>query len=111
MSILLFLVPVALALGHGRRRAGAIGDGVGADAYAAKLAAEASKFTLVHSELQAGINKILRFITWLLIPVGLATIVVQLTLPGVAWNDALLGMAGAPATRRKTAAARRARAD
>lgn len=68
---------------------------VGADAYAAQLAAEASKFTLVHSELQAGINKILRFITWLLIPVGLATIVVQLTLPGVAWNDALLGMAGA----------------
>jgi cation-transporting ATPase E len=68
---------------------------VGADAYAAQLAAEASKFTLVHSELQGGINKILRFITWLLIPVGLATIVVQLTLPGVAWNQAILGMAGA----------------
>ena len=43
---------------------------VGTDAYAAKLTAEASKFTLVKSELQQGINQILRFITWLLIPVG-----------------------------------------
>jgi len=47
---------------------------VGRDSYAAQLAAEASKFTLVKSELQTGINKILRLITWLLIPVGIATI-------------------------------------
>lgn len=47
---------------------------VGADSYAAKLAAEASRFSLAHSQLQAGINKILTYITWVLIPVGLLTI-------------------------------------
>src|SRR5699024_7629399 len=40
---------------------------VGREAYATKLAEEASKFTLIDSELQGGINKILRFITFLLI--------------------------------------------
>ncbi|MGB4630200.1 MAG: cation-translocating P-type ATPase, partial [Propionicimonas sp.] len=54
---------------------------VGHDSYAAQLAAEASKFSLVKSELQQGINKILRLITWLLIPVGAATVWVQ-------WNNA-----------------------
>ncbi len=39
---------------------------VGREAYAAKLAEEASKFTLVKSELRSGINKILQFITYLL---------------------------------------------
>ena len=67
---------------------------VGADAYAAQLTAEASKFTLVHSELQQGINTILKFITWLLIPVGLATIVVQFLITPD-WRQAVLGMAGA----------------
>lgn len=68
---------------------------VGADAYAAQIAAEASRFTLVHSELQSGINRILRFITWLLVPVGLATIWVQLSQPGATWQQAVLRMAGA----------------
>src|SRR6185312_13412049 len=47
---------------------------VGREAYAAKLAEEASKFTLVKSELRTGINTILRFITYLLIPAGLLII-------------------------------------
>lgn len=68
---------------------------VGADAYAAQLMAEASRFTLVRSELQAGINRILRFITFLLIPVGIGTIVVQLLYAGTDWRQALLRMAGA----------------
>lgn len=68
---------------------------VGADAYAAQLAAEASRFTLVHSELQSGINRILRFITWLLVPVGVATIWVQLTQADTTWQQAVLRMAGA----------------
>ena len=67
---------------------------VGADAYAARLTAEASKFSLVKSELQQGINKILRLITWLLIPVGLATIWVQWNQPGV-WQEKVLATAGA----------------
>ncbi len=45
---------------------------VGREAYAAKLAEEASKFTLVKSELRTGINKILQFITYLLLPAGAA---------------------------------------
>ncbi|MBU9763366.1 HAD-IC family P-type ATPase [Mycobacterium sp. TNTM28] len=51
---------------------------VGHEAYAAKLAAEASKFTLVKSELRNGINRILQFITYLLVPAGLLTIYTQL---------------------------------
>ena len=67
---------------------------VGLDSYAAKLTTEASKFSLVKSELQGGINKILRLITWLLIPVGLATVWVQWNQPGT-WQDKVLSMAGA----------------
>ncbi|CAJ1579984.1 HAD-IC family P-type ATPase [[Mycobacterium] wendilense] len=51
---------------------------VGREAYAARLAEEASKFTLVKSELRTGINKILRFVTYLLWPAGLLTIYTQL---------------------------------
>jgi cation-transporting ATPase E len=47
---------------------------VGREAYAAKLADEASKFTLVKSELRSGINTILRVITYLLVPAGVLTI-------------------------------------
>ena len=43
---------------------------VGADAYARKLAAEARRFTLVHSELMDGINRILRYVTWAIGPVA-----------------------------------------
>ncbi|WP_166906387.1 HAD-IC family P-type ATPase [Mycobacterium sp. DL440] len=51
---------------------------VGHEAYAAKLAEEASKFTLVKSELRNGINKILQVITYMLVPAGLLTIYTQL---------------------------------
>lgn len=67
---------------------------VGAASYAAQLAAEAARFTLVHSELRQGINKILRIITWLLIPVGIGSILTQLAHHG-AWREAVLRMAGA----------------
>lgn len=68
---------------------------VGADAYAAKLAEEASKFTLVNSELRSGINQILKFITWLLIPAGLLTIVNQLYISKSGLKSSILGMVGA----------------
>ncbi|MEZ5210927.1 HAD-IC family P-type ATPase [Gordonia sp. PP30] len=68
---------------------------VGADAYAAKLAAEASKFTLVSSELRTGINKILAVITVILIPAGILTIFNQLVISKQQLNDALLGMVAA----------------
>ncbi|MGI5285929.1 HAD-IC family P-type ATPase [Nonomuraea polychroma] len=43
---------------------------VGTDAYAVKLAEEASKFHLAHSELRAGVANFIKYITWLVIPVG-----------------------------------------
>ncbi len=68
---------------------------VGREAYAAKLAEEASKFTLVKSELRNGINKILQFITYLLVPAGLLTIYTQLFTTRADWQDAILRMVGA----------------
>jgi cation-transporting ATPase E len=68
---------------------------VGHEAYAAKLAEEASKFTLVNSELRGGINKILQFITYLLWPAGLLTIYTQLFTTDVGWRRAVLAMVGA----------------
>jgi cation-transporting P-type ATPase E len=68
---------------------------VGHEAYAAKLADEASKFTLVDSELRTGINKILQFITYLLIPAGLLVIYTQLFTTHVGWREAVLRMVGA----------------
>src|SRR6516165_2342979 len=52
--------------------------GVGADAYARKLAAQARRFTLVRSELIAGINQILRYVTWAIPPVAVLLILSQL---------------------------------
>ena len=51
---------------------------VGAEAYARKLAAEARRFSLVHSELVDGINRILRYITWAIVPVAALLLVSQL---------------------------------
>lgn len=68
---------------------------IGADSYAAKLTAEASKFTLVHSELQSGIDKILKVITWVLIPVGIATIIGQITVGESGWRSIVLAVTGA----------------
>ena len=65
---------------------------VGKEAYAAKLAAEANKFTLTDSQLFRGINKILTYISWILIPVGALAIYTQLFVAGDDFNDALLGM-------------------
>jgi cation-transporting P-type ATPase E len=68
---------------------------VGREAYAAKLAEEASKFTLVNSELRSGINKILQFITYLLVPAGLLIIYTQLFTTDAGWRESVLRMVGA----------------
>ncbi len=52
--------------------------GVGAEAYARKLAAQARRFTVVRSELIAGINQILRYVTWAIPPVAVLLVVSQL---------------------------------
>ncbi len=51
---------------------------VGREAYAAQLAEEASRFTLVHSELRSGISTILKYVTWMMIPAALGLVVTQL---------------------------------
>ncbi|MGW2232088.1 cation-translocating P-type ATPase [Streptomyces formicae] len=51
---------------------------VGREAYAARLAEEARKFTLVNSELRNGIDRILRFVTLAIVPAGIALIITQL---------------------------------
>ncbi|BBY24693.1 cation-translocating P-type ATPase [Mycobacterium stomatepiae] len=68
---------------------------VGQAAYAARLAEEASKFTLVKSELRNGINRILQFITYLLVPAGLLTIYTQLFTTRADWRQAVLRTVGA----------------
>ncbi|RRQ28135.1 HAD family hydrolase [Rhodococcus sp. Eu-32] len=68
---------------------------VGRDAYAARLAEEASKFTLVHSELRSGIDRILKFITYLMIPAGALIIYNQLFSSGQSLGPALNGMVAA----------------
>lgn len=44
---------------------------IGADSYAQRLTSEAKGFNIAHSELYEGIGRILRLITWLLIPSAL----------------------------------------
>jgi cation-transporting P-type ATPase E len=51
---------------------------VGADAYANRVVGDARRFELAHSDLMAGINRILRVIQWVIVPVGLLLIVSQL---------------------------------
>ncbi|KJY40198.1 HAD-IC family P-type ATPase [Streptomyces sp. NRRL S-495] len=65
---------------------------VGREAYAAQLAEEASRFTLVKSELRSGIDSILRFITWLLIPTAVGLIISQLAVEGRDWREAVRRM-------------------
>ena len=55
---------------------------VGEKAYGAQLVAEARRFTLARSELRAGIDSILRTITWILIPTALLLAWSQLTRNG-----------------------------
>lgn len=68
---------------------------VGADAYAAQITAQAARFTLVRSELRQGIDSILKFISFVLVPVGLLTIWVQFNQEDATWREMVLRMTGA----------------
>jgi cation-transporting ATPase E len=50
---------------------------VGEDSYAAKLAREARQFRRPRSELERGIDLILRIVTWLIVPAGVALFLAQ----------------------------------
>jgi cation-transporting ATPase E len=64
---------------------------VGADAYAARLASQARRFTLVHSELRVGIDKFLKFMTWVMVPTAAALLASQLLLDNYGVAAALRG--------------------
>ncbi|MBW4029245.1 MAG: HAD-IC family P-type ATPase [Acidobacteria bacterium] len=64
--------------------------GVGADAYARRLTIEARRFTLVHSELIEGTNRILRYVTWAIGPIALALLYSQYH-AGKSLGDAVSG--------------------
>src|SRR6266700_7125275 len=49
--------------------------GVGADAYARQLAAQARRYAPVRSELMNGINQILRYVTWAIGPVAMLLVI------------------------------------
>ncbi|GAB2980203.1 HAD-IC family P-type ATPase [Saccharothrix stipae] len=78
--------------GSGRFRATA----VGADAYASRLTAEARRFTVVRSELVAGTNKLLRWISLMMLVVGPLLLLGQLRSADTdGWQDAMTGAVAA----------------
>lgn len=64
---------------------------IGPDAYARKLAAEARRFTVVHSELVAGINRILRYVTWAIFPTAALLLYSQFAINDEGWREAMTG--------------------
>jgi cation-transporting ATPase E len=64
---------------------------VGRQSYAARLEAEASTFSLARSELMAGINRFLRLITWVIVPVAILLTASQLVYANGAFPDAVAG--------------------
>src|SRR5712675_54679 len=67
---------------------------VGADAYARKLAAQARRFAPVRWALIAGINQILQYVTWVIVPVAVLLLVSQLHARGTV-REALTGTVAA----------------
>ncbi|MFJ7156181.1 HAD-IC family P-type ATPase [Streptomyces sp. NPDC101118] len=67
---------------------------VGREAYAAQLAEEASRFTLVHSELRSGISTILKYVTWMMIPTSIGLIISQLVVKDNNLQDSIARTVG-----------------
>ncbi|MFF5361049.1 HAD-IC family P-type ATPase [Streptomyces scabiei] len=67
---------------------------VGREAYAAQLAEEASRFTLVHSELRSGISTILKYVTWMMIPTAIGLVVSQLIVKENDFKDSVARTVG-----------------
>ncbi|MFK0257273.1 HAD-IC family P-type ATPase [Streptomyces sp. NPDC090445] len=67
---------------------------VGREAYAAQLAEEATRFTLVHSELRSGISTILKYVTWMMIPTSIGLIVSQLVVKDNNLKDSIARTVG-----------------
>ena len=79
-----------VAAGTGRVRA----TGIGSESYAAALAEEARRFTLVDSELRSGVNSILRWLT-VIIPPAAGLLLLRLLVTEDLWEEALRGTVAA----------------
>ncbi|ATW49172.1 magnesium-transporting ATPase [Streptomyces peucetius subsp. caesius ATCC 27952] len=67
---------------------------VGREAYAAQLAEEASRFTLVHSELRSGISTILKYVTWMMVPTAIGLVISQLVAKQSNFKDSVARTVG-----------------
>ncbi|MFI6338305.1 HAD-IC family P-type ATPase [Streptomyces sp. NPDC050535] len=67
---------------------------VGREAYAVQLAEEASRFTLVHSELRTGISTILKYVTWMMIPSAIGLVITQLVVKENDFKDSVARTVG-----------------
>ncbi|MFG3550236.1 HAD-IC family P-type ATPase [Streptomyces sp. NPDC047725] len=67
---------------------------VGREAYAAQLAEEASRFTLVQSELRSGISTILKYVTWMMVPTAIGLIISQLVTKDDAFKESVARTVG-----------------
>ena len=75
--------------GSGRARATAVGG----QAYAARLQAQARRFSLIRSELQQGTSQILRGMTWVMIPSGALLLFSEFFRSHDTFQDAVRGSA------------------
>ena len=64
---------------------------VGANTYSSKLAEEARKFKIINSELQSSISKIIKFLLWLIVPIGIVLTTTQTVFSNIGWRSAVLG--------------------
>lgn len=74
----------SIVTGQGRARV----SGVGAQSYASRLTAEAKRFSLVQSEIRQALNRILRWITFALVPIMAIVINGQMQGQG-GWQQAI----------------------
>jgi cation-transporting ATPase E len=68
---------------------------VGADNYAAKITAEAKKRKAINSEIMTSLNRIIRFVSVVIFPVGIALFVSTHVIEGVETNEAILSSVAA----------------
>ena len=86
-----------MAAGAGRYRA----TKVGAEAYAVQLAEDARRFTLTRSELRSGIDTILTYVTFAIVPTAALLFFSQIRAVPGDWREAVSGAVAAWARSRR----------
>lgn len=65
---------------------------VGINTYSSQLANEAKKFKIINSELQNSINKIMKILVWLILPLGVGLTITQILSNTGNWQDGIIGV-------------------